>query len=166
MSVQGLGFHGVSNGKESTCNAGDVGSTPGLGRSPGGGHANPLQFSCLENPHGQRSLVGYSPWGHKESDMTERLSSAQFRAAWSKELGSSWGSGVSWAVNQFSGSSWAIDAPPPRFQGFWFPLPHKELNELMNKGCPSPNSDYLPLPWLFHPKREDLLWKVWAPFIF
>ena len=51
---------------------------------------------------------------------------------------------------------------PPCFQGFWFPLPHKELNELMNKGCPSPNSDYLPLPWLFHPKREDLLIRVWA----
>ena len=47
---------------------------PGLGRSLGGGHGNPLQHSCLENPHGQRSLVGYSPWGHKKSDMTERLS--------------------------------------------------------------------------------------------
>ena len=34
---------------------------------------NPLQYSCLENPHGQRSLAGYSPWGHKESDTTERL---------------------------------------------------------------------------------------------
>ena len=60
-----------SDGKESTCNAGDLGSVPGLERSPGGGHGNPLQYSCLENPHGQRSLVGYSPWGHKESDMTE-----------------------------------------------------------------------------------------------
>ena len=36
-----------------------------------GGHVNPLQYSCLENPQGQRSLVGYSPWGHKELDMTE-----------------------------------------------------------------------------------------------
>ena len=50
---------------------GDLGSVPGLGRSPGGGHGNPLQYSCLENPHGQRSLVGYSPWGHKELNMTE-----------------------------------------------------------------------------------------------
>ena len=56
--------------KKSTCNAGDLGSIPGLGRS-GGGHGNPLQFSCLENPHGQRSLVGCSPRGHKESDTTE-----------------------------------------------------------------------------------------------
>ena len=56
---------------ESACNVGDLGSIPGLGRSPGGGHVNPLQYSCLENPHGQRSLVGYSPWGRKESDTTE-----------------------------------------------------------------------------------------------
>ena len=42
--------------------------------SPGGGHSNPLQYSCLENPHGQRSLASYSPWGHKESDTTEQLS--------------------------------------------------------------------------------------------
>ena len=48
---------------------GDLGSTPGLERSPGGEHGNPLQYSCLE-----RSLAGYSPWGHIESDMTERLS--------------------------------------------------------------------------------------------
>ena len=45
--------------------------------SPGGGHGNPFQYSCLENPRGQRSLVGYSPWCHKESDMTEQLSTAQ-----------------------------------------------------------------------------------------
>ena len=57
------GFPGDSDGKKSACNAGDLGSVPGLGRSPGGGHGNPLQYSCLENPHGQRSLVGYSPWG-------------------------------------------------------------------------------------------------------
>ena len=63
--------------KKSVCTVGDLGSIPGLGRSPGGGHSNPLQYSCLENPHGQRSLVGYSPWGHKESDTTEQLSTAQ-----------------------------------------------------------------------------------------
>ena len=49
----------------------DVGSIPGWGRSPGEGNGNPPQYSCLENPHGQRSLVGYSPEGHKESDTTE-----------------------------------------------------------------------------------------------
>ena len=54
--------------------AGDVtdpGLIPGLGRYLGGGHGNPLQYSCLENPHGQKSLVGYSPWGHRESDTIE-----------------------------------------------------------------------------------------------
>ena len=52
-------------------NEGDLDWIPGLGRCPGGGHGNPLSYSCLENPHEQRTLVGYSPWGHKESDMTE-----------------------------------------------------------------------------------------------
>ena len=49
----------------------DSGSVPGLGRYPGGEHGNPLQYSFLENPHIQKSLVGYSPWGCKELDMTE-----------------------------------------------------------------------------------------------
>ena len=68
-----LGFPGGSDGKESTCNAGHLGWIPGLGRSPGGEHGNPLQWIGLDNPHGQRGLAGYSPWGHKESDMTEQL---------------------------------------------------------------------------------------------
>ena len=46
----------------------EVGSIPGSGRSPGEGRGNPLQYSCLGNPTGWRSLVGYSPGGHKESD--------------------------------------------------------------------------------------------------
>jgi len=66
-----LGFPGDSDGKESTCNVGDLGSIPRLGRSLGGGHGNPFQYSYLENPHEQRSLAGYSPWGHKEADTTE-----------------------------------------------------------------------------------------------
>ena len=49
----------------------DAGSTPVSGRSPVGGHGNSLQYSCLENPHGLRSLAGYRPWSHKESDTTE-----------------------------------------------------------------------------------------------
>ena len=71
-----MGFPGGSDGKEVTCNVGDVASIPGLGRSPGGGYGNPLQYSCLENPHGQRSLVGYSPRGRKELDRTEQLSNS------------------------------------------------------------------------------------------
>ena len=68
------GFPWGLAGKDSACNAGDLGLTLGLGRFPGRGHGNPLQYSCLENPCEQRSLVGYSPWGCKESDKTERLS--------------------------------------------------------------------------------------------
>ena len=55
-----------SGGKVSVCNVGVLSLIPGLGRSPGRGHGNPLKYSCLENPHGQRSLVAYSLWGHKE----------------------------------------------------------------------------------------------------
>ena len=64
-----MGFLGGSDGKESVCSAGDLGSIPRLGRSPERGHGNPLPYPCLENPHGQRSLAGYSPRGCKESDM-------------------------------------------------------------------------------------------------
>ena len=71
-----LGYRSFPSGsdiKESAFYAGHLSSIPGLGRSSGGGHGNLLQCSCLENPHGQRSLVGYSPWDCKESDTTEQL---------------------------------------------------------------------------------------------
>ena len=54
-------FPGGSDGKEFACKVRGLGLIPGLWSTPGGGHSNPLQHSCLENPHGQRSLVGYSP---------------------------------------------------------------------------------------------------------
>ena len=63
-----LSFPDGSGGKESTCNEGDASSIPGLGRSSGGGNGNLLQYSCLKQSHGQKSLVGYSPKGGKESD--------------------------------------------------------------------------------------------------
>ena len=69
-----MGFPGGSDNKEFTCNAGDSGPMPGWGRSPGGGHATHSRILALKNPHGQRSMVGYSPWGHKELDTTEWLS--------------------------------------------------------------------------------------------
>ena len=56
--------------KNPPANAEDVGSTPGSGRSPGEGNGNWLSYSCLEKSHGQRSLAGYSPWGHERSDTT------------------------------------------------------------------------------------------------
>ena len=69
-----MGFPVGSDNKASACNEGDVVSIPGLGRSPEGGYSNPLQYSCPEYPHGQSSLVGYSSWGFKESDMIQLLS--------------------------------------------------------------------------------------------
>ena len=70
-------FLSGSEVKVSACNAGDLGSIPGWGRACGEGHGNPLQYSCLENPQGQRSLAGYSLCGRKKSDAIERLSTAQ-----------------------------------------------------------------------------------------
>ena len=66
-----MGFPSSSDSKASACNAEDLGSTPGSGRPPGEGNGNSLQYSCLENPHAQKSLVDYNPLGHKESDTTE-----------------------------------------------------------------------------------------------
>ena len=66
-------FPGGPDSEDSACSAGVPGSLLGSGRSPGEGNGNPLQCSCLENPTDRGSLVGYSPWGGKESDMTERL---------------------------------------------------------------------------------------------
>ena len=74
-----LNFPGGSDGKASAYNAGDLGSIPGSGRSSGEGSSSTLekdQSTPVLLPgksHGRRSLIGYSPWGHKESDMTERL---------------------------------------------------------------------------------------------
>ena len=68
MAIAILGFPSSSNDKESACNAGDLGLIPGLERSPGGGHGNPLQYSCLESPIDRgawRSTVhGVSRVGH------------------------------------------------------------------------------------------------------
>ena len=65
------GSPGGSAGKKSACSVGGLGLITGLGRSPGEGHGNPLQESCLER-HGERSLVGYNAEGHKGLDMIER----------------------------------------------------------------------------------------------
>ena len=67
MNISHFYFPGGSDSEESACSVGDLDLIPGLGRSPGGGHGNPLQYFCLENPHGQRSLVGYSPWCCREA---------------------------------------------------------------------------------------------------
>ena len=64
----------VKNASTNVEDTREAGLIPGLGRSSGVGNGTPLQYSCLENLHGQRSLVGYSRWGCKKSDMTEQLS--------------------------------------------------------------------------------------------
>ena len=68
-----MDFPGGSDGKKFAHDAGDAGSIPGLGRSPGEGNGNPFQYSCLENPWTEEPGGGYSTWGHKESDTTEQL---------------------------------------------------------------------------------------------
>ena len=72
------GFPRGSDGKESACNAGDLGSIPGLRRSPGEVNGNPPQYFYVENPHRQRILADYSQWGRKGSDMTQQLRTAQW----------------------------------------------------------------------------------------
>ena len=101
-------FPGSSLGKESTCNAGDPGLIPGLGRSPERGHG--IQYSCMENPHGQRCLAGYSPWGHKESGTTERLSAAQLDPQYSGQE----------APHVFSLSSGAQFCPCQLCEPLWY----------------------------------------------
>ena len=77
-------FPGGSDGKTSAYNAGDLGSILGLGRSSGEGNGNPLQYSWKGKSHGQRSVVGYSPRGHKELDTTEQL---RFALNWTTDTG-------------------------------------------------------------------------------
>ena len=68
------GFPGGSDGKVSACNAGDPASIPGSGRSPGEGLGNLLQYLCLENSMDGGAWLGYSLWGYKELNTTDRLS--------------------------------------------------------------------------------------------
>ena len=67
-----------SDSKQSACNIRDLSSIPGLGKSPGGGHVNPFQYSGLENLHRQRNLLDHSLWCCKEQDKTEWLSTAPY----------------------------------------------------------------------------------------
>ena len=75
-----MGFPGGSVVKNLPASAGDMGdsgSIPGSGRSPGGEHGNLLQYSCLGESPEQKNLVGYCPWGHRESDTTEATEHAR-----------------------------------------------------------------------------------------
>ena len=91
--MDGLGFPSSSVGEESACHAGDTGdarSIPGLGRSPGGRHSNPLQYSCLENPVDTGAWQATVHGGLKESDTTEVTEHAHDRwlnFQWLKQTG-------------------------------------------------------------------------------
>ena len=99
----------------------DVGSIPRLGRSPGGGHGHPLQYSCLENPHGQRSLADCSPRGRKESDTT----AVTEHACMSQHLCSPWP--VSTRTRAVDRLQWLspilLTGPTPALK-----LPHRDCN--------------------------------------
>ena len=89
---------GGSDSKASACNAGDLGLIPGLERFPGEGNSYPFQYFGLENSMDRAAWWAYSPWGHKESDMTEQLSLSLFTIWMGK---SSWDS----LINQTTVSS-------------------------------------------------------------
>ena len=78
MDIYIYGFPGGSDGKGSTCNAGDLASIPGLGRSPGRGNGNLLQYSCLENPMDRGAWQATVHSVTQESDTTERLTLSLF----------------------------------------------------------------------------------------
>ena len=78
--LQGTSFPGGSDGKESTCNEGNLASIPGSGKSPAEGTGYPLQCSYLENPMDRGAGRLYSPWGCKELNTSERLTLSSFQA--------------------------------------------------------------------------------------
>ena len=92
-----MGFPDSSVGKESACNVGDLGSIPGLGRSPGEGERLPTPVSWPGEFHGL-----YSPWGHKESDTTEQLSLSFCRCLLLSTVYPLWKNSESilWALNK------------------------------------------------------------------
>ena len=129
-----MGYPGDSAGEESACNEGDLSSIPGLGISPDGGHHNPLLYTCLENPHGQRSLVDYSPWGRKESDTTERLSPAQHIIVYKPLQTPRWLRGKKYACNaRVTGDTGLIPVSENPLEGY--PLEKSCLENPMDRGA-------------------------------
>ena len=147
--------------KESTCNAGDVGSIPGLGRSSGRGHGNPLQYSCLENPHRQKSLAGYSPWGCRvRHDWMTKHSTEQ-----TSGISGSIQSKTLWLTNNFG---WC-----PLYLGFCRPHLWFRNNDQIQPTCANesglPNTEQMP-GWALEMwderhciNEETLMGTSWAP---
>ena len=86
------GFPGGSDGKESACNAGDMGTILRSGRLPGEGNGNPLQYSCLENSMDRRARQPISPWSQKELDMAYPLTHTKliFISSWAHVVSFIW----------------------------------------------------------------------------
>ena len=95
--VMKMGFHGDSDGKESACNAGNLGSIPGSGRSPGEGNGYPLQYSCLQNPMGRGACV------------TDSLGSQRVRQSWATSTFTFHFQ----ALSLFAAASWTANIHPP-----------------------------------------------------
>ena len=81
-----MGFRGGAAVKNLLVNAGDTGSIPGTGRSPGVGNGNPLQYSCLKISTYRGPWRVFSPWGHKESDMTKHTHACNIKCPWAMSL--------------------------------------------------------------------------------
>ena len=118
------GFPGDSDGKESTCNVGDLDLIPRLRRLLGGGHGNPLQYSCLENPNGQRSLAGCSIWSHKKSGPYSQSYGFSSSHEWMWELDSK----ESWAPKNWCFWAVVLEKTPES------PLDFKEIQPVNPKG--------------------------------
>ena len=118
------GFPGDSDGKESTCNVGDLDLIPRLRRLLGGGHGNPLQYSCLENPNGQRSLEGCSIWSHKKSGPYSQSYGFSSSHEWMWELDSK----ESWAPKNWCFWAVVLEKTPES------PLDFKEIQPVNPKG--------------------------------
>ena len=118
------GFSGDSDGKESTCNVGDLDLIPGLRRFLGGGHGNPLQYSCLESPNGQRSLAGCGIWSHKKSGPYSQSHGFSSSHVWMWELDSK----ESWAPKNWCFWAMVLEKTPES------PLDCKEIQPVNPKG--------------------------------
>ena len=107
-------------------NAGDIRDTgliPGSGRAVGGGHSNPLQYSCLKNPHGQRSLEGYSPQGRNRTQL-KRLSTHTahtHRSHWWGWDAVCWGHSFKVSPHQNRAMIWSPEASPSGLPGTGVP---------------------------------------------
>ena len=140
FSTPALGFPGGASGEE--CDAGLI---PRLGRSPGGGHCNPLQYSCLENPGGQRSLVGYSRWGCKESGTPEETLHSPTPCLLSLEPE---GMGARTELSLLSGIPNISTVP----QASWVNKPVHQSSQYLNVSVPwplslIPGTIWLPVCW-------------------